>query len=152
MGIDRFITLIKPALNTVAAALAALIVAKANALGIEGIDNDGTTQLLVAAGVWILTQGALQLGDLKWVKGRHIMLAGDAQVQAAAMTPAAASMLHPAPIGLDLEHEALMELDNDLPDDDEEFAAPPPGDDNFHEDIETAEARRPIQPSEEDAL
>ena len=151
MGIDRFITLIKPALNTVAAAFAALIVAKANALGIEGIDSDGTTQLLVAAGVWILTQGALQLGDLKWVKGRHIMLAGDAQVQAAAMAPVTVSS-HPAPIGLDSEHEELMELDEDLPDDDEEFAAPPPGDDHFDEDIETAEARRPVQPSEEDVL
>jgi len=125
MPLNRFLTFIKPYLNALAGALAAFLIAKANVLGLPGLGEHGDelTTAIAAALAWTVTQGAAQLGDRSWLKGHHLELAGDAQVQAAAFVAAAPAQTSAA--GIDPELEALVELGEDLPDDDEEFAAPP---------------------------
>jgi hypothetical protein len=136
MPFNRFITFVKPYLNLLAGAISAWIIAKANVLDIPSLGEHGDemTTAIAAALAWIVTQGAAQLGDAKWLKGHQLSLVGDAEVQAAALQAPASVM--PLGIGIDPEHDALMELDDDLPDDEEEFAAPPD------------ESNTPVQPSQ----
>jgi hypothetical protein len=138
MPLNRFITFIKPYINLAAGAIAAWLIAKANVLGIPGLGEHGNElQIGIAAALaWGVTQLATQMGDLKWLKGHHLTLIGEAEVEAAAVQATAAL---PA-VGIDAEREAIMALDEELPSDDEEFAAPPPDETNV-----------PIQPSQFDA-
>jgi hypothetical protein len=138
MPLNRFITFIKPYINLAAGAIAAWLIAKANVLGIPGLGEHGNElQIGIAAALaWGVTQLATQMGDLKWLKGHHLALIGEAEVAAAAVQATAAL---PA-VGIDAEHEAIMALEEELPSDDDEFAAPPPDETNV-----------PIQPSQFDA-
>lgn len=126
MPLNRIITFIKPYLNLIAAAISAWLIAKANVLGIPGLGEHGDelTTAIAAGLAFIATEVATQLGDQKWLKGHHLSMTADAEVQVAAMrAPASAP---PTAIGIDPEHEALIALDDeDLVDDDEEFAALP---------------------------
>ena len=133
MPFNRFITFIKPYINLAAGAIAAWLIAKANVLGIPGLGDHGNELQtgIAAALVWGLTQLATQMGDLKWLKGHHLAMVADAELQAAALQSPAVVPL------VDAEHEALMALDEDLPGDDEELASPPPDETNM-----------PIQPSQ----
>jgi hypothetical protein len=138
MPLNRFITFIKPYLNLFAGAIAAWLIAKANVLGIPGLGEHGSDlQIAMAAAlVWGVTQLATEIGDITWLKGHHLSMIGDADVQAAALQapqPALVSAEH------DLEDE-FISTGEDLPDDDEEFAAPPPDETNM-----------PIQPSQAEA-
>lgn len=106
---NRFVAFAKPYINLLAGALAAWLVAKLNVLGIPGLgehENELATGL-TAAGVWALTQGAAQLGDLRWLKGHHIEIIAQAKVDAAAatQTPSTGTV---------------------VVSDEEEFASPPP--------------------------
>jgi hypothetical protein len=135
MPLNRFITFIKPYLNLLAGAIAAWLIAKANVLGIPGLGEHGNDlQIAIAAALtWGVTQIVTEIGDLKWLKGHHLSMIGEADIQAATLQapqPALSSA------SLDLEEE-LIESDEDLPDDDDELAAPPPDDTNM-----------PIQPSQ----
>jgi len=123
MPLNRFITFVKPYLNLIAGAIVAYIVAKANVLGIPGLGDHGSElQTSIAAALaWGLTQLVTQLGDQKWLKGHHLSLMGDAEVQAAAFN---APQVMPASQPYDPEVAALMAEGEDLPDDDEEFASP----------------------------
>jgi hypothetical protein len=138
MPLNRFITFIKPYINLAAGAIAAWLIAKANVLGIPGLGEHGNElQIGIAAALaWGVTQLATQMGDLKWLKGHHLALIGEAEVAAAAAQATAA----PPAVGIDAEHEAIMALEEELPSDDDEFAAPPPDETNV-----------PIQPSQFDA-
>jgi hypothetical protein len=157
MPLNRFITFFKPYINLTAGAIAAWLVAKANVLAIPGLGEHGNELQtgIAAALAWGLTQLATQIGDLKWLKGHHLMLAGDAEVQAAALQ---APAVVPPSFPVDAEHAALMSAgeelpddeiefaasqveatDEELPDDETEFAAPPPD-----------ETNTPIQPSQVD--
>lgn len=126
MPLNRFITFFKPYFNLLAAAISAWMIAKANVLGIPGLGEHGDelTTAIAAGLAFIATEIATQLGDQKWLKGHHLLLAGDAEVQVAAMqAPACAP---PSAVGIDPEHEALIASeDEDLVDDEEEFAALP---------------------------
>jgi hypothetical protein len=139
MPLNRFITFIKPYINLAAGAIAAWLIAKANVLGIPGLGEHGNElQIGIAAALaWGVTQLVTQMGDLKWIKGHHLALIGEAEVRAAAVQAAASA---PPAVGIDAGQEAVMTLDEELPSDDEEFAAPPPDDTNM-----------PIQPSQFDA-
>lgn len=119
MPLNRFITFVKPYLNLVAAAIAAWLVAKANVLGISGLGNGSELQTGIAAGLtFIATQAVTQLGDLKWLKGHHLALVGDAQVQAAVLAaPSPAFVAEPGSEG-----DVLAQLGELLPSDGEEFA------------------------------
>lgn len=138
MPLNRFITFIKPYLNLLAAAISAWLIAKANVLDIPGLGEHGDelTTAIAAGLAFVVTELATQLGDTKWLKGHHLSLAGDADVQVASMqAPASAP---PSAVGIDPEHEALMALDDEeLVDDDEEFAALPD------------EVKTPAQPSQQ---
>lgn len=135
MPLNRFVAFVKPYLNLFAGAIAAWLIAKANVLGIPGLGEHGSDlQIAIAAAlVWGVTQLVTQIGDVKWLKGHHLSIVADAEVQAAALqTPQpelASAVLDP--------DEELLDSDEDLPDDDEEFAAPPPDETNM-----------PIQPSQ----
>jgi hypothetical protein len=124
MPFNRFITFIKPYINLTAGAIAAWLVAKANVLAIPGLGEHGNElQIGIAAALaWGLTQFATQMGDLKWLKGHHLTIAGDAEVQAAALQAPAVAL---PSVAVDAEHAALMSTDEDLPDDEIEFGAPP---------------------------
>lgn len=82
---NRLIAFFKPYLNLLAGAIAAWLVAKANVLGIPGLGENGDElQTRIAALlVWLLTQGAAQLGDLKWLQGHHVEMASQASLNAA---------------------------------------------------------------------
>lgn len=134
MTLNRFIAFVKPYLNLLAGGLAAWLVAKLNVLGIPGL-GDHQNELatgLAAAGVWALTQGAAQLGDLKWLKGHHVQLAADAAVQAAALTPAPITSVPLSYEPIDLHPLAgrveptVHVVEEELPSDEEEFGSPPP--------------------------
>ena len=94
MPLNRFITFVKPYINLLAGAFAAWLIAKANVLGISGLGENGNELQtgIAAALTWALTQGAAQLGDLKWIKGHQIDMIDQARVRAALLeghTPAA---------------------------------------------------------------
>lgn len=133
MPLNRFITFVKPYLNLLAGAIAAWLIAKANVLGIPGLGEHGSEmQIGIAAALaWGVTQLATQLGDLKWLKGHHLTMIGDAELRTAAQQARAAA----AP------PEAFVPIDEDLPGDDEEFTAPPPDETNM-----------PIQPSQAEGV
>jgi hypothetical protein len=132
MPLNRFITFVKPYLNLLAGAIAAWLVAKANVLGIPGLGEHGDELQIGIAAVlaWGVTQLATQVGDLKWLKGHHLSMIGDAEVRAAALQ--AGTVAAPS--------EAFVPIEGELPDDEEEFAAPPPDETNV-----------PIQPSQAQA-
>jgi len=116
--LNRFITLVKPYLNVAGGAAAAWLIAKANVLGIPGLgehQNELATGL-AAAGTALLTWGASQLADLKWLKGHHI------ELEAIATTPLDT---HSVAEGL-VDHVSEDISSGELPSDEEEFSAPPP--------------------------
>ena len=129
MPLNRFITFVKPYLNLLAGAITAWLIAKANVLGIPGLGEHGDQlQIGIAAALaWGVTQLVTQIGDLKWLKGHHLLMIGEAEVQAAAQQAQAAA----APSA------ACVPIEEDLPDDEEELTAPPPDETNM-----------PIQPSQ----
>lgn len=102
------------------AQITALIAAAAQflrAFGIYDISPEQQDALNVASGLLL----AVVIGDVGIRAARN---SADAKVQSAALaTPAPAA---PTASGIDLEHEALVTVDDDLPSDEEEFAAPPP--------------------------
>lgn len=134
---NRFITFVKPWINLLAGALAALLVAKANVLGIPGLDQENTATWIAAGLVWVLTTGVTQLADLKWVQGHHISIAADAQVTAAALVPAPSEQAM-ADLSGGVHDEEAVSASPDVSDEDE-FAEPPPPPD---------ETNTPIQPSQ----
>ncbi len=139
LPLNRFITLIKPYINVAAGAIAAWLVAKANILGIPGLgshQNEIATGI-AAAGVALVTWGAAQFGDLKWLTGHHIELEGVAATAAATATAAASSAttfatpLEAAPDAHLQEQEVTIDAGveevphTELPSDQEEFMNPP---------------------------
>lgn len=118
MPLNRFIAFVKPYINLAAGAVAAFLVAKANVLGIPGLDEQNTATWVAGALVWLLTQGATQLGDLKWLRGHHIELAAAAQTAVAAAT---AATDHPNTDGDDGDDQLPAELVDTEP-----HADPPP--------------------------
>jgi hypothetical protein len=127
MPLNRFITFVKPYLNLLAGAIAAWLIAKANVLGISGLGENGN-QLqtgIAAALAWGLTQGVTEIGDMKWLKGHHLAMAGDALVQAAVLNTQTSAPA-PAPVAVpETAHDEFDEpiaSDESLPSDEEEFA------------------------------
>lgn len=119
---NRLLTFAGPQISIVAGLVSAWLFAKLNVLGIPGLDqSDLATQ--IASGLTFLVATALTwLGQSAWLRGHHIILAGDAQVQAAGLAVPHPPLSTPPP---DPPHEALMARGEALPSDDDEFAAPP---------------------------
>lgn len=136
LPLNRFVAFVKPGLNLLAAGIAAWLVAKANVLGIPGLDEANTATWIAAGLTGLLTQGALQIGDLKWLKGHHITIEADAAVTAAALAPVAPE------VAIAELTETLVDPEADAasPDvpDEAEFASPPPD-----------ETNNPTQPSQD---
>lgn len=131
-SLNRVVAFAGPYLSLLAGAAATWIIAKANALGIEGLDQNETAQQIASALSFTLAAGLTWLGQSRWLRGHQIVLAGDAQVQAAALVAAVA----PPPLApADPAHDDLIALGENLPSDEEEFAAPPPGDMPVQADI-----------------
>lgn len=115
MPLNRFIVWIKPYINLIAAALSAWLIAKANVLSIPelGEHGDELTTGIAAAITFGLTTIVTQLGDLKWLKGHHLQLAGDAQVQAAALAPVQPIMGGTMASGPGMDDPALDDPEHD---------------------------------------
>lgn len=127
MPLNRIVAFLGPYISAIAGVAAAWLVAKVNIVGLPGLDEHNVATLLS----FLLTQGVVTvvtwLGQQQWLKGHHIQLAGDAQVQAAAIAkPAPPLDVDPAYLGDELDDE--LEPGEDLVSDEEEFAAPPPAD------------------------
>jgi hypothetical protein len=73
---SKIITLAKPAFNWASGLIAAFFIAKVNLLGIPGFDQSNVQTYLGAGLTFLTVTGLQQLGDLKWIKGHHIELAG----------------------------------------------------------------------------
>jgi hypothetical protein len=127
--LNRIIAFAGPYISLAAGGAATWIIAKANALGIDGLDHDDTAQQIASGISFTLAAGLTWLGQSKWLTGHHLQIAGDAQVQAAALatpTPPPPGKIVPSGMAGTMNW-AAPELE-ELPSDEEEFAAPPPGD------------------------
>lgn len=127
--LNRVVALAGPYVSVAAGAIAAWLIAKVNVTGIPGLDQQNLATQLAAGGTFALTAGLSWLGHSKWLTGHHIELAGEAEVNAAAITAAGAtpvldpSLDDPQPVE-DPEVDAVA--DDELPDDAQELAAPEP--------------------------
>ena len=119
--LNRFIVFAKPYINVAAGAASAWLIAKVNVLGIPGLgDHQNEIATGLAAGaVALVTWGAAQLGDLKWLRGHHIELEG-----IAAVAGASAADIHPA-VEAAVDHATDDIPAGDLPSDAQEFSSPP---------------------------
>jgi hypothetical protein len=119
---NRLVSFAGPYISLFAGAIATWLVAKANVLGIDGLEQSDLAQQIASALTFTLAAGLTWLGQSQWLKGHHLQLVGDASVQAAALAVAG-----PPPVDLaaDPEHDALLSWGEDLPDDEDEFASPP---------------------------
>jgi hypothetical protein len=120
--LNRIVAFAGPYLSIAGGGVATWIVAKMNLIGVAGLDQGDLAQKIAAGLTFTLTAVLSWLGHMQWLKGHHQQMAGDAQVQAAAL---AAQPPRPTEVPPDPAHDALMALDEELPDDDEEFALPP---------------------------
>lgn len=118
--LNRVVAFAGPYVSVIAGGIAAWLVARANVLGIPGLDEANTATWIAGALTALLTAGLSWLGHSTWLRGHHIMLAADGAATAAAIRSTAA----PAGEDGDLEDPDL-DPDGDLPSDEEEFAAPP---------------------------
>jgi hypothetical protein len=124
LPLNRVIAFAGPYISVFAGGVATWIVAKMNVIGVAGLDQDNLSEQIASGLTFTLTAGLAWLGHAQWLKGHHVQMAGDAAVQAAALAvqqhEPRAMEVPPDPV-----HDALMAMDEDLPDDDEEFAMPP---------------------------
>lgn len=126
--LNRAVAFLGPVIASVAGAAATWILVKLNALGISGLDQSDLAQQIASGLTFGLTSLLVWLGQSKWLSGLQLWEQNEAMVQAAALAAPAPALSDQWVIGIDPEHDALMELGGDLPDlpdDDTEFAAPP---------------------------
>lgn len=83
MELNRFVAFIKPYINTLAAGVAAWLVAQANVLGIPGLSEENVATWIAAGLVFVATQIVTFLGDAKWLNGHHLQMVGEKEVEAA---------------------------------------------------------------------
>lgn len=72
--VNRVVAFLGPTLSATAGAVAAWLVAKANVLGIPGLDEANVATYIVAGGTFVITAGLHALGQWQWLKGHHILL------------------------------------------------------------------------------
>src|SRR4051812_40716407 len=80
--IDRVVAFLTPVLGTVASIVAAWLVAHVNVAGIPGLDQGNVATWVSGALAALVTAGLVALAHTKWIKGRHIILAEEANAQA----------------------------------------------------------------------
>src|ERR1044072_9293169 len=80
---NRVIAFAGPYISLAAGALAAWLVARANVLGVSGLDADNVATDVAAALSFVLVAVLSWLGSAKWLAGHHIEMQGDAIVAAA---------------------------------------------------------------------
>jgi hypothetical protein len=120
--LNRLVAFAGPYISIAAGVVATWLIAKANALGIPGLDESDLAQQIAAALTFSLAAILTWLGSAQWLKGHHVQMAADAAIQAAALAVAAPAALTPP---ADPELDELIALGEDLPTDEEEFAMPP---------------------------
>lgn len=126
MGIplNRIIAFAGPYISVVAGGFATWLVAKANVLGIKDLDQANVATQVSGALTFTLVSILSWLGQSKWLTGHHLDMARETELRVAAL---AAQPAPPADAPADPEHEALIALGEDLPDDEVEFANQPAG-------------------------
>lgn len=86
--INRVVAFAGPVISTIAGAAAAWLVGVVNILAIPGLDQANLATWISAGLTGLLTAGLLHLGQSKWLKGHHILLAAEAQAAAVEQPPA----------------------------------------------------------------
>lgn len=74
--LNRWIAFAGPYIATASGFIAAWLVAKANLLGIKGLDQANIATQVSGALAFLVTSGLTWAGHSKWLKGHQIMLAG----------------------------------------------------------------------------
>ncbi|HST54737.1 MAG TPA: hypothetical protein VLJ42_02440 [Solirubrobacteraceae bacterium] len=118
---NRLIAFVKPWINIGSGFLAAWLAGRVNLAGIPGVGADKTqlASQITAGVVGLLTAGAAQVADLKWLQGHHIQLQLDAAV--AARTDDMRTHIE------DVSDHPVEDVPvGELPSDDEEFMTQPP--------------------------
>jgi len=122
--LNRLVAFAGPYISIAAGAITAWLLAKVNITGIPGLDQDNLTTGIAGGLTFALTAGLSWLGQQQWLKGHHIEMAANAQVTAAALTPAPAEVALPLTTG-EVDDPEAANAAADVPDE-EELAAPPP--------------------------
>jgi hypothetical protein len=118
--LNRVVAFVGPYISIVAGGVAAWLASKLNVLGLPGLDQQNLATYVAAGLTFALTAGLTWLGHQKWLTGHHIVLAAEAEVQAAAIAAPTSPPVGPPDLAPTIEGEELVS-------DEEEFASPPPG-------------------------
>jgi len=102
--INRVVAFAGPYISIVAGALAAWLVARANVLGVPGLDERNLATDISAALSFVLVAVLSWLGSAKWLAGHRIAMQGDALVAAAAL---AAPVAVAVPVAASSDEEAF---------------------------------------------
>jgi len=117
MPLNRIVAFAGPYITAVAGAVSAWAIAKANVLGIPGLDQANLQTYVAGALSWLLVHGAGELGRWQWLRGHHIELEAlsgqpPSDVHSAVEEGIVDGASEDVPVG-------------DLPSDAVEFASPP---------------------------
>lgn len=117
--LNRVVAFAGPMISTLAGALATLIIAKLNVLGIQGLEQDQTAQQLASALTFVLTAGLTWLGQSKWLRGHQLDMVNQArQTEALLASPQEPAATAEPPESDDDEPEDIASwFDDDLLDD-----------------------------------
>jgi hypothetical protein len=91
MPVNRVVAFAGPVISVLAAAVAAWVVARANVLGIEGLDEANVATQAAAALTFVLVATLTWLGQSKWLTGVHVAMRADNLLATAALTATAPS-------------------------------------------------------------
>lgn len=142
--LNRIIAFAGPYLSVISGGLASWLVARANVLGIAGLDKPNVATQVGGGLTFVLVAGLTWLGHSKWLTGHQIGLRNEALLASTALTsPTAAAVTLPPPTA-DADAVAQAVVDEGLPTDAEEEAAPP----GSSVPPATAEEIRPRMPSD----
>jgi len=146
--LNRVVAFAGPYISVAAGGFATWLVAKVNVVGLPGLDENNLKTAIAGGITWLLVAGLAWAGHSKWLTGHQLQLQGEAPINAAAMTVAAAAPpvqpavgapastngngFHTETANVIAEPELLEDggadsvADQELPTDDEELASPPP--------------------------
>jgi hypothetical protein len=142
--LNRVVAFVGPYLSVVSGGFASWLVARANVLGIGGLDKSNIATQVAGGLTFVVVAALTWLGHSKWLTGHQIGLRNEALLASAALTSASSGPQTGSPPAADADIVAQAVVDEGLPTDAEEEAAPP----GSSVPPATAEDIRPRMPSE----
>jgi hypothetical protein len=123
--LNRIVAFAGPYVSVASGGVASWLVAKANVLGIGGLDKANLATHVAGGLTFAVVAGLTWLGHSKWLTGAHVVLRNDALVASAAIASASSGAVTAPPQPADADIVAQTIVDEGLPTDAEEEAAPP---------------------------